>query len=50
MLKEIVLECKNVNIFQARSLRARSHMHLDFLNVSFLSDTVVYSATPYVKI
>ena len=35
--------------FQARSLRARSH-NLDFLNVSVLSDTVVYNAIPYEKI
>ena len=39
-------KCEN---FQARSLRARSH-NLDFLNVSILSDTVVYSAIPYEKI
>ena len=37
--------------FQARSLRARSHnLFIDFLNVSVLSDTVVYSAIPYEKI
>ena len=49
-MKEIaVLECENGKIFQARSLRARSH-NLDFLNVSVLSDTVVYSAIPYEKI
>ena len=49
ILKEIaVLECENGKIFQARSLRARSH-NLDFLNVSVLSDTVVYSAIPYEK-
>ena len=35
--------------FQARSLHARSHK-LDFLNVSVLSNTVVYSAIPYEKI
>ena len=47
ILKEIaVLECENGKIFQARSLRARSH-NLEFLNVSVLSDTVVYSAIPY---
>ena len=44
ILKEIaVLECENGKIFQARSLRARSH-NLDFLNVSVLSNTVVYSS------
>ena len=49
-MKEIaVLECENGKIFRARSLRARSH-NLDFLNVSVLSDTVVYSAIPYEKI
>ena len=35
--------------FQACSLHARSH-NLDFLNVSVLSNTVVYSAIPYEKI
>ena len=44
-MKEIaVLECENGKIF-----RARSH-NLDFLNVSVLSDTVVYSAKPNEKI
>ena len=39
------LECENGKSFQARSLRARSHnLFIDFLNVSVLSDTVVYSA------
>ena len=52
ILKEIaVLECENWKSFQARSLRARSHnLFIDFLNVSVLSDTVVYSAIPYEKI
>ena len=40
-----VLEWENGKIVQARSLHARSH-NLDFLNVSVLSDTVVYSAIP----
>ena len=47
ILKEIaVLECEN-----GKSFRARSHnLFVDFLNVSVLSDTVVYSAIPYEKI
>ena len=51
-MKEIaVLECENGKSFRARSLRARSHsLFVDFLNVSVLSDTVVYSAIPYEKI
>ena len=46
ILKEIaVLECENGKSFRACSLRARSHnLFIDFLNVSVLSDTVVYSA------
>ena len=45
MLKEIaVLECKNAKFSKL------AHICIDFLNVSYLSDTVVYSATPYVKI
>ena len=52
ILKEIaVLECENGKSFRARSLRARSdNLFIDFLNVSVLSDTVVYSAIPYEKI
>ena len=47
ILKEIaVFECEN-----GKSFRARSHnLLIDFLNVSVLSDTVVYSAIPYEKI
>ena len=48
ILKEIaVLECENGK----SSKLARSHnLFIDFLNVSVLSDTVVYSAIPYEKI
>ena len=47
ILKEIaVLECE-----YGKSFRARSHnLFIDFLDVSVLSDTVVYSAIPYEKI
>ena len=34
----------------ARSALARINLFIDFLNVSVLSDTVVYSAIPYEKI
>ena len=46
-MKEIaVLECENGKSFQARS----HNLFIDFLDVSVLSDTVVYSAIPYEKI
>ena len=51
MLKEIaVLECK-MRTFSKLARSALARICIDFLNVSFfLSDTVVYSAIPYVKI